>query len=236
MYKDLFLDFDDTLYDTRGNAQIALGELYDHFGWSEFFVSPNDFYRPYWETNSLLWEQYAAGEIERDYLIVERFRRPLTEGRHADGTPLCLSAEECRRVSDVFLDYCSNKPGLIDGALDLMRYLKERGYRIHMCSNGFHEVQYKKLRSCGLLSYFDTIVLSEDAGANKPSAKFFDYAMAQTGATKQSAIMIGDNPTTDIKGAQAYGLDTIFFDRKGTGMALSPTYVVKALGDIKTIL
>lgn len=236
MYADIFLDFDDTLYDTRGNAQIALGELFDHFNWHRFFRRPEDFYVPYWRTNEDLWRQYAAGEIERDYLIVERFRRPLSEGKMEDGTPYRPSSEECLKVSDVFLDFCSCKPGLVSGARELMDYLKSHNYRIHMCSNGFHEVQYRKLKSCGLAEYFDTIILSEDAGANKPSGQFFDYAIKTTKAIPARTIMIGDNVTTDIMGAQNYGLDTIFFNPRSIASDIRPTYEVSSLREIHKLL
>lgn len=76
-YKDLFIDFDDTLYDTHGNAVIALRELLDALHMERWFPDPNVFYDRYWETNIDLWTRYSKGEITRDYLIVERFRRPL---------------------------------------------------------------------------------------------------------------------------------------------------------------
>ncbi|MBR5696049.1 MAG: YjjG family noncanonical pyrimidine nucleotidase [Paludibacteraceae bacterium] len=213
MYKTLFIDFDDTLYDTRGNAELSLREMFAHFQLSKYFPQPDDFYRSYWKTNVELWDAYAKGEIDRDYLIVERFRRPLAEGRDAKGRPFEPTREFCLEVSDVFLDMCADKPGVVEGAHELMAYLREKGYGLYMCSNGFHEVQYRKLRACGLLDAFDGVILSEDAGANKPSQAYFDYAIRTSGASVSETLMIGDNFSTDILGAKAAGLHTMFFNR-----------------------
>ena len=235
IYCDLFVDFDDTLYDTHGNAVIALAETFEAFELSKYFDNPQVFYDSYWAANIDLWGRYAKGEITRDYLIVERFRRPLSEGRLQHVTD-----SFCLEMSNKFLDYCSRKSGVVDGALELMNYLRQRGYRMHMTSNGFHEVQYKKLSACGLGDFFDTIVLSENAGANKPSKIFFDYAFAQTGAKPETTMMIGDNMMTDIQGAKAAGMDTLLFNRwqydVKSGDPEAPTYVVSELLDIKQIL
>ena len=230
-YKDLFIDFDDTLYDTRGNAVIALSETFEAFHLERYFADPQTFYDAYWWANIDLWTRYSKGEITRDYLIVERFRRPLSEGKGIEVTEtLCLE------MSDRFLDFCASKPGVIDGAHELMDYLKQQGYRMHMTSNGFHEVQYKKLAACGMRDYFDTIILSEDAGVNKPQPAFFDYALLTAGAERQTTLMIGDNLQTDIAGARNAGLDTILFNRWNVEPAGIPTYTVASLRDIMHIL
>ncbi|MBR1548179.1 MAG: YjjG family noncanonical pyrimidine nucleotidase [Prevotella sp.] len=231
-YTDLFVDFDDTLYDTHGNAVIALRELFGELELGRWFADPQVFYDRYWEANIDLWTRYSRGDITRDYLIVERFRRPLSYGKG-------LAADEafCLRASDIFLDFCSSKPGLVEGARQLMDYLRSRGYRLHMCSNGFHEVQYKKLRACGLHDYFDTIILSEDAGANKPSPLFFDYAMRQSGAARDTTLMIGDNLQTDILGAKRYGLAAAYFNRFPEYPATEPVdYEVHSLSQLMEIL
>ena len=232
LYTDLFLDFDDTLYDTHGNAVIALHELFETLQLGQYFADPKVFYDEYWKANIDLWTRYSKEEITRDYLIVERFRRPLSFGKGLDPTE-----EYCLKASDLFLDYCSSKPGLVEGAHELVDYLKNKGYRMHICSNGFHEVQYKKLRACGLFDYFDTIILSEDAGANKPSKQFFDYALQKSGAVKAKTLMIGDNFNTDILGAKQAGCDTAYFNRFPDYPAPEPaTFEVTNLSQLMDIL
>ena len=233
-YKDLFIDFDDTLYDTYGNAVIALRETFDYFQLKRYFSDPQVFYDSYWEANIDLWSRYSRGEISRDNLIVERFRRPLSEGKGIE-----VTKEFCLEVSDRFLDFCSNKPGVVDGAHEVMDYLKKKGYRMHMTSNGFHEVQYKKLAACGLKDYFDNIILSEDAKYNKPSKAYFDYALKIAGAQSDSVLMIGDNLNTDILGALHAGLDAMLFNRwqvDVSSVTPQPTFVVDQLRDIIKIL
>ena len=239
-YKNLFIDFDDTLYDTHGNSVIALSELYDEKKLDRFFSDSNVFYDAYWAANIDLWTRYSKGEITRDYLIVERFRRPLCESDALRAK--CLESADdfrnyCLEMSDHFLDLCSSKSGLVFGARELMDYLKGRGYRMHMCSNGFHEVQYKKLHACGLTDYFDHVILSEDAGFNKPAPEFFDYAIKMSGAEKATTLMIGDNFNTDILGAKRYGLATAFFNRFPEYPAPEPVdYEVTSLKQLMTIL
>ena len=156
-----------------------------------------------------------------------------------------LSDEFCLELGDAFLEINCAKTGVVEGAHDLLDYLKSRGYRLHICSNGFTEVQYRKLDMVGMSDYFDTIVLSEQAGVNKPSQKFFNYAFEKTKAVPTSTIMIGDNLNTDIQGAMGVGLDTIYFNRYHQPLPCSssaapsvprPTFTVYALAEVQQIL
>lgn len=232
-YRDLFIDFDDTLYDTYGNAVIALRETFEAFCLERYFDDPQVFYDAYWRANIDLWGRYSKGEITRDYLIVERFRRPLAEGRG-----LHVTSDLCLDMSDRFLAFCACKPGVVDGARELMDGLRRKGYRMHMTSNGFHEVQYKKLEACGLRDYFDTVILSEDAGANKPSPLFFDYALERSSASRDTTLMIGDNLQTDITGALNAGIDALFFNRwqVPVGDGVQPTFIVNSLREVLDIV
>lgn len=233
-YKDLFVDFDDTLYDTHGNAVIALRETFEAFHLERYFDDPQTFYDAYWDANIDLWTRYSKGEITRPYLIVERFRRPLSAGKG-----LTVTEALCLEMSDRFLDFCSSKPGVLDGAHELMDYLRQKGYRMHLCSNGFHEVQYKKLDACGMRNYFDNIILSEDASANKPMKPYFDYALKVSGASRETTLMIGDNLNSDILGALNAGIDAMLVNRwsiEAKDIPTNVTFTVGSLRDIKNIL
>lgn len=231
-YADLFIDFDDTLCDTHGGAQMALEALYDENGLDRYFDKADDFFDAYWRTNIELWQQYGKGEISRDFLIVERFRRPLNAGRGME-----VTEQRCLQMGDRFLDLCVEKTRALDGAPELVDYLRKKGYRLHLCSNGFHEVQYRKLHNCGFDGCFDTVVLSEDAGVNKPKRGYFDYAFRLTGARPESTVMIGDGWESDMRGALDYGLDTIYYNRFPDYPAPEPvTHEVQALRQIMEIL
>ena len=87
--------------------------------------------------------------------------------------------------------------------------------------------------------YFSTVILSEDAGANKPRKEFFDYAFAKTGAKRETTIMIGDHYDTDIAGAINAGMDTIYFNRWEVDPQIlerQSNYIVDKLVEIEKIL
>jgi putative hydrolase of the HAD superfamily len=93
-------------------------------------------------------------------------------------------------------------------------YLKTK-YTLHIITNGFEEVQTVKVKSSGIDHYFDNLITSEKAGALKPHRKIFDYTMKLLKATPDECVMIGDEPTKDILGAQNAGIAAIYFNPKG---------------------
>ena len=232
-YRDLFIDFDDALYDTRGNSTAALCEVFELFRLAPHFPDRQAFIDNFWHTNTELWSQYAVGHISRDHLMLQRFLQPLSLGVN-----LTVTETLCRQMSDKILELGACKSGLVNGARELMDYLKSKGYGLHICSNGFRQVQYKKLSACGLLPYFDNIILSDEVGAQKPSPDFFAAALRATGADAQATLMIGDNYQTDIEGAMNAGLDTMLFNRwdKHFVPPRPATFVVARLSDIMKIL
>ncbi len=229
MYKHIFLDFDDTVYDTRRNADEALEELYQHFRLDAYFDDFRTFSESYWKKNHEVWALYSQGKIQRRQLIIERFLYPLQQAGTGD-------EKMALELNEWFLERTSQKSALIEGALDLLEYLHGK-YKLHILSNGFTEVQFKKLKSAGVEHYFDQVILSEQAGVNKPDPRIFDFALEKTGARREEVIMIGDNYDTDITGAIRSRIDQLFFNQNERFRPdVPPTYEVKRLAEIQCIL
>lgn len=229
-YRSLFIDLDDTLWDTNANMKASLEELYDCYElhkWFDSFQHFNSIYQPY---NQGLWHRYHHGEIQKEYLTAERFRYPLSQV----GVELCT--EDALKMNEAFLVNTTLKTKLVPNAIELLDHLKPH-YNLYILSNGFQEVQYKKIKNSGLDTYFDKVLLSDDIGYNKPHQKIYEYALKSTNSKKEESVMIGDNFDTDITGARNFRMDQIYFRNGDTyAMTFKPTYIVDSLLEIKEIL
>lgn len=207
----VWLDLDDTIVDFHANSHRALQRL-----WAEdtrinrLFPTTADWIDCYEHHNTRLWQQYSAGLIERSYLRTQRFILPLTQA----GMPLSEASAYAAEWDVKYLDILAQERQLIPGSMDLLRHLKDSGVTIGCLSNGFQDVQYRKIRNCGLEPWFDIVVLSDHIGVNKPDIRLFRHAMKVTDHHNPADhLMIGDNILTDISGALHAGWQAIYFRR-----------------------
>jgi putative hydrolase of the HAD superfamily len=229
MYKYVFIDLDDTLWDFHANARESLIEVYDDRKLDRYFDNFDQFFRIYAKRNLELWELYGKGEVSKEYLQLERFRHPLVQV----GVDNNVLAEQ---IGTQFLDILPSKTILIPYALELLDYLYPK-YPLTVVSNGFVEVQYKKLKSATIGRYFSHVVLSEAAGALKPDKRIFEYALSLNNATANETIMIGDSYEADILGARNAGIDQVFLNLgHAKTKEFIPTYEVTQLDQIHSIL
>ncbi len=228
-YKNLFIDLDDTLWDIHRNGKECLEEIYRDYGYEEFYPTFEAYYDVYMPGNHHLWGLYRQGDITKEKLIVERFLAPVREFGIDD-------PGYAKRLSDDFLERTTLKTRLIEGSLELLDYLKPK-YRMHILSNGFREVQFKKIENSGLKPYFDKVILSEDAQINKPHPDIFTYALKNTNSRRDQTMMIGDSWDADIVGARQSRIAQIWFNPEGmVPDGFEPTYTVQTLEEIKGIL
>jgi putative hydrolase of the HAD superfamily len=104
-----------------------------------------------------------------------------------------------------------------------------------LISNGFKEACEKKLEHSKLAPYFDTIVISEIVGINKPDRRIFEHALKNGNAIKEEAVMIGDNLDADVRGAQNAGLEAIFFNPLEVEKPQDINHMIKDLKELQQI-
>lgn len=220
MKHSLFLfDLDDTLLDFKASEQLSFVRTMHALGVGD---GMDALFVQYQAINTALWRGFELGEVSKDFLKVERFRK--TFG--AIGLDLDPQA-----ASHLYLESLSDTVVMIDGATTLCAALAAIG-TVGIITNGVEAIQNRRLASSGLLPYISFVSTSEACGYAKPDSRFFTYAMANAGAsTKDDAIIIGDRLDADILGANRYGIESCWFnpDRLANDSVALPTYEVDSL-------
>ncbi len=225
MYKSIFIDLDDTLWNFKANANDTFQEMYNKYGFERYFDSFDHFYGLYQKRNSELWIEYGDGRISKEELNRQRFLFPL----EAVGVPDEMLA---KKYSDDFFSVIPTKSGLIPYAKEALDYLSSK-YRLFILSNGFRELQFQKMRSSGIFHYFEKVILSEDIHVHKPYPEIFNFALSSTQSQLEESLMIGDSWDADIVGAKGIGMHQMFYNNiHKDEYYFQPTYLINSLSEI----
>ena len=229
-YTHLFFDLDHTLWDFERNSEETLHELFNELEINKLGdFSFIDFMQNFRRINHHLWNLYDHRQIDRRFIRTQRFEM-VRQAINAVPSPIF------EQLNDVYMERCPQKPHLIPHAAELLAYLADKNYQLHIISNGFEAIQRTKMESSGILDYFSVIVTSETIEARKPSKEIFDYALHQSNASVENALMIGDNLITDIGGSNNAGLDNIFYNPEQLHYEQVVTFEVEHLREIERIL
>lgn len=229
-YKHIFFDLDHTLWDFEINAKETLHELYIlHDLKGRGILSFDDFFEKYSLHNHRLWDRYTKGFIKQDELRWKRMWLALLDYKIAD-------EKLSRTLSVEFLERLPSKKNLFPYTIEILTYLKSKGYILHLVTNGFESVQHNKLLHSNLTNFFNEVITSEGSNSLKPNKEIFDYAINKTGALIHESIMIGDNLEADIQGGINAGMDTIFVNHLKVKPHIKATYEIFELKTLEEIL
>lgn len=228
-YKHLFFDLDHTLWDFEANARAALETLYEDLGLKAIGVDDFDlFYKNYLVHNDILWERYRNGFIKQEELRVKRMRLALLDFKIADEA---LS----QKMNILFLDLLPTRTILFPHSKEILQWLADKNYELHLITNGFEKIQHSKLKYSGLDIFFKEVITSEGSNSLKPNKEIFEYAFQKTNANPARSIMIGDTIEVDIQGAINAGIDQVFVNYAGVVTDIKPTYTVTSLKELEEI-
>lgn len=153
------------------------------------------------ETEALAAAHPALGTAGVEIELRRVFARLFAEGGVEPGAALVEDTAHLFRA----LSY-RRPPRLIRGAARTLAVLRERGVRVCLLSNAQSCFTRAELAMTGLGGSFERIFLSSDYGCRKPSPAFFRAALAETGVSPDEALMVGNDPDTDVGGAMSVGL------------------------------
>lgn len=229
-YKHLFFDLDHTLWDFDANAKATLQQLHIDLNLVDKGIHDFDlFYKNYLEHNEKLWVRYRNGYIKQEELRIKRMWLTLLDFKIAD-------EELAKQLSELFLQLLPTRTIVFPDTTEVLQYLTDKGYQLHLITNGFESIQHGKLKNSRLDGFFKEVVTSEGSNSLKPQKEIFDYALRKTGATVEESIMIGDSIEVDIAGAIAAGMDQVHVNYNNVEQSLRPTYTITALKELKEFL
>ncbi|MEP2936738.1 MAG: YjjG family noncanonical pyrimidine nucleotidase [Gilvibacter sp.] len=200
--KHIFFDLDHTLWDFDKNSGLAFKRLFKSFN---IPLGLEEFLEVYEPINLDYWRLYRNDKVTKQALR----RGRLKDAFAAFGMTYDVAILDAMGVA--YIDELPKDNHLFDYAMELLDYL-QKDYILHIITNGFEEVQHKKLKNANIASFFTTVTTSEDAGVKKPNPYIFKLALERSGATPEQSVMIGDSFEADVLGARAQGFHTIFFN------------------------
>ena len=228
-YKHLFFDLDHTLWDFESNSREALHDLYDSLSLADAGVNDFDlFHKLYLGHNERLWDRYRKGQMKVDELRWKRMAVTLLEFKNGDESL-------ARKMGIAFLEILPTKKKLFPDTIEVLNYLTEKKYALHLITNGFEKTQHHKLKTSGIDNFFCEVITSEGSNSLKPHKEIFEYAFQKTGARKEESIMIGDSIEVDIQGAINAGIDQVYVNHLNTRTSVEPTYTVYSLKELESI-
>ena len=229
-YQHIFFDLDNTLWDFDRSSILAFDKIYDIFKLINYGIpNASHFHHTYFEHNNRLWELYRQGKIDKEFLKIERFRLPLKDYGIVDEK---LATD----LGESYTDYAARLVALVPNTMEVLSYLKEKDYSIHLITNGFLEVQSIKMEASGLDKMIDNSFVSEVVGFKKPDHRIFHHAMEKVNASLEECVMIGDDLSVDIIPAKEIVMTHIYFNRKKISHNEKLDYEIKDLIEIKEIL
>lgn len=224
--KHVFFDLDHTLWDFEKNSDLTFQKIFTNH---KIEVDLVEFLKIYKPLNREFWRMYREDKISKSELRYQRLKTAF------DKVDYFVSDDIIDQLAIDYIEFLPSFNHLFMGTFEILDYLKDK-YQLHIITNGFEEVQTKKMTSSNILNYFNQVITSESVGVKKPNPKVFQYALDISGARASNSIMIGDSVEADILGALNLGIQAIHCNFENENINEYDFISVSSLLEIKQYL
>ena len=201
-YSVFLLDLDHTLFDTDASEVAA----FEQTMLAADLPKPEQYLQAYQNINLDLWAAVERGEMSPQLVRTLRFERLVLE--------FDLPADPLQMADD-FVIGLGAYGDLYDGAREVLQKLSASA-SLAMVTNGLGEVQRSRIARLGLDEYFDAVAISAELGVAKPDVGIFEVVFKSLNSPpRETAVMVGDNLSADIRGGVNYGIATCWYNPHG---------------------
>ena len=199
MIENVLIDLDDTILDFQKSERVALSQTLDQLG-----LSPTDeILDRYHVINREQWELLERGEITRAQVLERRFTLLFAEYQ------LNVPAKKAQALYEELL---GTMHFFVEGAWELLKTLSA-SYRLYLVTNGTSHIQRRRLQHAEILPFFTNVFISHEIGFNKPDPRYFEFCFSQIpDFKKETAVVIGDSLSSDIRGGNSVDVRTCWFN------------------------
>lgn len=116
--------------------------------------------------------------------------------------------------------------------------LANRGMKLVIVSNGWSSLQRQKLRTLGIETLFDAVLIGEEVGVEKPNVGVFERVSRELKILPGRIWHVGDDPVNDVLASSRAGLQAVWFahTRKWPVDAAQPSISIDALAELVSLL
>lgn len=223
-YTTLLFDVDDTILDFKAAELQGLAKLFEHYG----YHLNDSLLKRYQIVNQGLWKAFEENKCTREEVLNTRFGLFFEQlGKKVDSVA----------VEKEYRQYLNQGTQRLGNSLDIVADLADKA-DLYVVTNGVAKTQYQRLEAAKLLPYFKDIFVSETIGYQKPRIEFFQHVFNKIAPVDlEKTVIIGDSLSSDIKGGQNAGIDTIWLNvNQQETPTIKPTYTIQNLDDLYQIL
>jgi len=155
------------------------------------------------------------------------------------GCKATLSPTTIRALTGSYWGSYAKAAGPYDDVSGILQYLRDKGYRLGIVADtdGVLGLKRDRINCLGFRGFFDTVVIAgEDTSMTKPDPEPLLLAARRLGVPPSECAFVGDKPFTDIRGANAAGMQSILVMRRHWESGDVATFTIKRLAELKELL
>jgi len=229
----VLFDMDETLLIHDRNFRELTVDLFTPFAGQLPGIEYEKFAKTLWPRAVDMWHMMhdgaIPGSVARQYTLLNTLRH------------LEADLDLATPMMDLWDELFVSNTRLMPDTESVLAELRSKGLRLGIVTNGYSDVQHRKIEHHQLEPMVDFVLVSEDAKSHKPDPGIFKQALKRAGTPADATMFVGDMPNTDIEGALATGMIPVLMDPKDThkdGLPENrkPTYRIRALEELLPLL